>query len=62
VIPARRALLGDAISDLLLPDGVVHIVGGPRAVDPSIEDAMRRLGYRAVRHAGADRFDRCSGG
>jgi putative cell wall-binding protein len=47
----------DAISDLLPPDGVVHIVGGPHAVDPSIEDALRRLGYRAVRHAGADGFE-----
>ena len=41
----------------VLPAGAtVYLLGGPAALDPSIEPALQALGYTAVRYGGANRF------
>jgi putative cell wall-binding protein len=46
----RRVLGADA-------GKTVHILGGPAALSPAVEAAVRADGYQVVRYAGADRFD-----
>ena len=40
----------------LAPGANVYVLGGPKALDPSIDEALRRLGFQPKRLAGQSRF------
>lgn len=44
------------IQRVLAPGKTVYMLGGPAALDPSIDAALSGAGYVVVRYAGADRF------
>ena len=45
------------IDRVLDENGVVHILGGPAALDTSLDVALQAKGYDVFRHAGADRYE-----
>ena len=45
------------IDRLLDPGGLVHIVGGPKAVSDHVASELRDAGYRVERHGGATRIE-----
>ncbi len=47
----------DALRDLVQPGGTIHLLGGAAALDRAVADAVRDLGFRVSRHAGATRYD-----
>lgn len=54
------ALLDEVLAEIarVLPDGgPVHLLGGPAALAPAVEDALARAGYAVERLAGADRYE-----
>lgn len=44
------------IQRVLAVGGTVHLLGGPAALDVSIDDAIGEAGFVVARHGGADRF------
>jgi hypothetical protein len=45
------------IDRVLDENGEVHILGGPAALDPSLDAALQAKGYDVFRHAGNDRYE-----
>lgn len=60
VLLTTRTALAPAVADelarVLVPDGVVHLLGGTAALDVAVAEAVRDLGFSVVRHAGTDRY------
>jgi putative cell wall-binding protein len=59
LLTARTGLSAWTESQLraALPAGAaVHVLGGTGAVSPAVDARLRVLGFRVVRHAGADRY------
>ncbi|MCU1461408.1 MAG: hypothetical protein JWO37_1483 [Acidimicrobiales bacterium] len=57
--PSHAAIDGRVsaeISRVLSPGKPVFILGGPGAVDPSVDSALAASGYQVVRYQGADRY------
>ncbi|MFP5322956.1 MAG: S8 family serine peptidase [Acidimicrobiia bacterium] len=48
--------VADEIRRVLPAGGTVRLLGGPAAIDPAVEGALRNLGYAVERLSGADRF------
>jgi streptogramin lyase len=42
---------------VLPPGGLVYVLGGPAAIDPSIDSQLQAQGFTTVREAGATRFE-----
>jgi hypothetical protein len=47
----------DAMHAQLVPGGRVFLLGGPQALSPAVEDAVRSDGYEVIRVSGADRYE-----
>lgn len=47
----------EALRDLVQAGGTVHLLGGAAALDGTVADAVRALGFRVRRHAGPTRYD-----
>lgn len=51
-----RSDVAAELERVLQPGATVYLLGGPKALDPSVEDAVKGLGFTTERLSGSDRF------